>query len=297
MKQDSSLYSKALIYLILAQITVGINIVCAKYLLTTISTPVLLLVRFSIGSLVLLPLHLLTPAKKPIHRYFLDLSKKDWLFVFGQAISAGFLFNLLMLMGLHYTDANVAGIIASALPAIISLMSFIFLKTRVTLKTTLCISFATFGLLIIACSKFQGEGVHHSLLGDVIVFLSLLPEAAYYILYRYHPIPLPIFLICFLLNLINALLALIWFLVLPEPYILSLTTWLVLFILGLGSGAFFIFWYFGSKGVDSMTASLSTAVMPVATVILAWIFLGEELKIEQFLGMGLVMLSIGIQAK
>ena len=74
-------------------------------------------------------------------------------------------------------------------------------------------------------------------------------------------------------------------------------SWLILFVLGLSSGLFYVFWFIGSQWVDGILASLSTAVMPVATVIIAWILLGEHLTELQSAGMGLVILSIAIYAK
>lgn len=44
-------------------------------------------------------------------------------------------------------------------------------------------------------------------------------------------------------------------------------------------------------------ASLSTAVMPLATVILAWLILGEHLTTGQTIGMGMVLLSIAAYAR
>jgi drug/metabolite transporter (DMT)-like permease len=70
-----------------------------------------------------------------------------------------------------------------------------------------------------------------------------------------------------------------------------------LFILGLSSGLFYVFWLFGCQRVDGVMASLSTAVMPVSTVLLAWALLGEQLTIIQFSGMTLVILSIVFYAK
>ena len=63
------------------------------------------------------------------------------------------------------------------------------------------------------------------------------------------------------------------------------------------SGLFYVFWFFGCQRVDGVMASLSTAVMPVATVILAWALLGEQLTTGQGIGMGLVILSIVIYAR
>lgn len=75
------------------------------------------------------------------------------------------------------------------------------------------------------------------------------------------------------------------------------STWLILIFLGLSSGLFYVFWYFGARRVDGTMASLSTAIMPVATVMLAWLILGEQLSYLQGLGMGLVILSIAVYAR
>ena len=63
------------------------------------------------------------------------------------------------------------------------------------------------------------------------------------------------------------------------------------------SGLFYVFWFFRCQRVDGVMASLSTAVMPLATVILAWALLGEQLTTGQGIGMGLVILSIVIYAR
>ena len=53
-----------------------------------------------------------------------------------------------------------------------------------------------------------------------------------------------------------------------------------------------MFWYYGCEKVDGMLASLSTAIMPISTIILAWLFLGEQLTMIQLLGMGIIIASV-----
>lgn len=292
-------FIQGIVLLILAQTMVGINIVTSKLLLSSIPILFLLAIRFALATVILLPLHWLTPAKKiTVKNHFSNIQQKDWIFIFAQALSAGILFNCLMLLGLNYTDANVAGIITSALPAIIAMMSWLILGETISAKKSLCVIFATLGLIVIAYDKFRGVGATHSLFGDSIVLLSLLPEAAYYVLCKLHSNRLPVFLTSALLNGINAIL------ILPamcfshyETLSIDSSSWFILFILGLSSGLFYVFWFIGSQWVDGIMASLSTAVMPVATVIIAWILLGEHLTGLQSAGMGLVILSIAIYAK
>lgn len=290
---------KGIILLILAQAMVAVNIVYTKELLDSIPPVLLLAVRFFISTVSLTFLHYLSSAKKHSLRHYLQpLSKRDWMFIFGQAVTAGVLFNFFMLIGLQYTDANAAGIITSALPAIIAIMSWIILGEKISPKKSLCILFATLGLIIIAFDKFNILKSGHSFLGDFLVFLSLFPEASYYILTKIYPTRLPIFLISALLNGINAIL-----ICLSLPFFdmtintINLYGWIIAVCLGLSTGLFYIFWNFGAKYVDGVMASLLTAVMPVVTVVLAWIILGEQLSLGQLIGMCLVILSIVIYAR
>lgn len=299
MKKYNTYFLQGVLFLILAQIMVGVNIVFSKYLLSSLPVLFILALRFALAAIILLPLHWLTPAKKlPLYSYFSQLKLRDWGFIFAQALSAGILFNFLILWGLRSTDANVAGIITSALPAIIAIMSWIILGEKISGKKAICVGFATFGLVVIACDKLNGIKVSHSFWGDALVLASLLPEATYYILSKMHVNSLPVFIISSLLNGINAILIL-FFLGFTVWGDLSIHTldWLILIILGLSSGLFYVFWYFGCKKVDGVMASLSTAVMPLATVIIAWIFLGEQLTLGQIIGMGMIVLSIAVYAK
>jgi drug/metabolite transporter (DMT)-like permease len=299
MKKSNSYFLQGMLFLILAQIMVGVNIVLSKQMLASIPTLFILTLRFMLASVILLPLHWLTPAKKlPVSAYFLQLKRRDWIFIVAQALSAGIFFNFLILWGLHYTDANVAGIITSALPAIIAIMSWIILGEKLSGKKAICVGLATLGLVVIAYDKLSGLKTTHSFLGDALVLASLLPEATYYILSKMHVNSLPVFLISSLLNGINAILLLICLGFTPwDGLTIHTADWLILVTLGLSSGLFYVFWYFGCQKVDGVMASLSTAVMPLATVLIAWLLLGEQLTIGQAIGMSMVLLSIAAYAK
>jgi drug/metabolite transporter (DMT)-like permease len=297
MKQPST-FLRGMLFLILAQVMVGVNIVFSKYILSSMPMLVILTLRFALAALILLPLHWLTPARKlPIYAYFSKLTLRDWCFIMAQALCAGVLFNFLILSGLRYTDANVAGIITSALPAIIALMSWVILGEKISGKKAICVCFATAGLIVIACDKLKGITVSHSFLGDMFVLLSLIPEATYYILSKIHTNTLPVFLISSLLNAFNAVILFCCIGFTWEPLTIHLMDGIILIILGLSSGLFYVFWYFGCQKVDGVMASLSTAVMPLATVIFAWMLLREQLTLGQAIGMGMVIFSIAAYAK
>ena len=288
-----------IICLVLAQSMVGINIVFAKCLIASVSLPVLLGSRFLLASLMLLPLHWLTKSRKtPLREHFSKLNRKDYLYLIAQAVCAGSLFNFLMFFGLKFTDANLAGIITSALPAIIAIMAWMILDEKFSAKKLVCVAFATLGLAIIAGDKLQGPGMIHSFFGDFVVVVSLFPEALYYILCKLRPNKLPVFLIAFLMNAINAVIFLVLLSFIPiHTSGISIETWTILVLSALSSGLFYVFWLYGSQHVDGMMASLSTAIMPVVTVLFAWLVLSEALSLVECAGMTLVIFSIIVYAK
>lgn len=291
--------TSGLLLLILAQTMVGINIVTSKFLIADIPVLILLEIRFALACVILLPIHWITKAKEHnLAWYYSTLSARDGIYIFAQAVCAGVLFNCLMMGGLNYTDANVAGIITSALPAMIAIMSWIILKEKISFQKSLCVAFASFGLIVIAYGKLKGSSGVHSFLGDFLIFLSLLPEASYYVLCKLYKNRLPVFLTSSLLNGINALILLpILFNMSLPAFEINQVNGLLILLLGLTTGLFYVFWFLGALRVDGIMASLSTAAMPVSTVILSWFFLHEDLSLLEFSGMGLVIFSIILYAR
>jgi drug/metabolite transporter (DMT)-like permease len=66
----------------------------------------------------------------------------------------------------------------------------------------------------------------------------------------------------------------------------------IMILVGIAAGLFFFFWQTGVEKVDSAYAALATAFMPLSTVFLAWIVLGEGLTVTKSIGMLFVILSI-----
>ena len=291
MRNNNSAVGLVLVFL--AQIMVAINIVASKNLLTSMPSVFILAVRFALAALILFILHSINPkSKQSLSSYFRPLKRKDWCYIIAQSLTAGVFFNLLMLWGLHYIDANNAGIMTSILPLMIALLSWLVLAERFTRPTFISIVLVTIGLVVISLGDIK-DGFNSSLIGYLLILLSLLPEALYYISSKIHRLPLPIFLLSALLNGINAIIltALLPFISLSDLncHYNQLGT---LLILGLSSGLFYVFWYYGCEKVDGMLASLSTAIMPISTIILAWLFLGEQLTMIQLLGMGIIIASV-----
>ncbi len=289
----------ALILLALSQVMVGINIVGSKYLVSTMPIFFILAIRFTLATGILLLLHGLADDHRNYLRYYLKkLTKRDWMYILLQALTAGVFFNLLMILGLRYTSANIAGIITSSLPALIAFISWLVLKESFTMKKSLCIGLATIGLLVISLENLLQGNTGNSAWGNLLIFLAMLPEACYYVLTKMYTNVLPVFLMSALMNGINAiiLLPIMFFTVHLQLSTIPMGDWLILIIISISSGLFYVFWYMGANRVDAVMASLSTAVMPIATVTIAWLALREVITLTQMIGMVLVISSIVVYA-
>lgn len=287
--------------LILSQLMVGVNIVGSKYLITH-QMPIFLLLetRFIFATVILFVLSKLFFKTRQPKKIILTFN--DWGMIIIQALCAGFFFNCLMLLGLRYTSANIAGVITSTLPLVIAIMSFLFLKEYLSPLKWLCIVIATCGLIIINSAKINSGNFQNTLLGDFIIFLALIPEAGYYLLAKIYQNKLPIMTISTWMNGINALIFIPFALFAERNthYIdITFVDWGIALIIGLASALFYVFWYSGSAKVQITNAALYTAVMPVGTLIIAWIFLGEKLDLIQYVGMifvlGAIILSVKIK--
>jgi drug/metabolite transporter (DMT)-like permease len=285
-----SQYQKGILFLILAQLMVAISIVASKIILVTFEVPFLLFLRFTLGAIILFSLHFLQQNKS----FHYTMTAFDGLILFLQAICAGVLFNFLMMTGLDYTDANMAGVITSFLPTMIALFSIVLFKEKITPKKRLAIFMATVGLVIISVAKLNGSvNASHSFFGDFIIFLSLIPETSYYLLSKRFPNKLPIYLSSGIINAINACLLLpVFFLSSWHSHQFTLFNSLLLILIGSTSGFFYVFWFKGALSVDGATASLTTAIMPIATLVLAYVILNEGISFIESIGMICVIASI-----
>lgn len=287
---------KPLLLLFLAQGCVGINIVLSKGLVDHINPLIIMTIRFSLASLFM---SLLLLRSDEIQKLNFRLSLMDWLVLLAKGVGAGLFFNLLMLRGLHFTNANSAGLITSLLPAIVICLNIFLFKQKLNKNILIAIMISIAGLIFINLEAF-GAHSKNALLGNFFIFLALLPEGLYYTLSKYCPTSkVPPITNAILLNILNLpfLCMMIVFIPISAWHNITWHDGMVLAIIGLATGFFFLCWQRGIEYVDAAYTALATAFMPLTTVILAWILLGEVLTPIKFIGMLFVIVSILYYAK
>lgn len=282
-----------------AQVAISINVVTSKFLVASIPMFVILATRFGISTILLGLAMLVTRTSliDPNHPNR-KLTPNDWFLGFLGGFFAAFLFNLFFLWGLQHTTATASGIVGSTLPAIVAVSAVWFLKERLNTAKILALILAMLGILIINLDHFESNSnLEHTYLGDFLVFVAMLPEAWYSITSRKLANRITPLGAAFLANVVGFVCFLPCALLTTSDFNfteLTLSQDGLILLAGLASVLFFWCWGWGLTFLPASTAAIFGGVMPVATMLLAIVFLGESLHWYDTVGMLLVLASIFI---
>ena len=293
--------------LFIAQLALAVSTVAGKYLLAYMP------VYFFLGIRFLMTAALLGPVMWVMKGAFVDIdhpegriTHRDWALLAAASLCAGPLFNVLMMLGMKYTTATSAGIVMSTLPAMLALLSFWLLGEKLSSRKMFAIALAVFGVAILSLDSSKGSSdlATGSLLGDGLVFLAVIPEAMYSVFLK-------------LLNRrVSAVGAAIIVNLMSTAFILPLTiyaafqmdfsaipaqAWWIFALNWAVAACFYFLWARGLQVVPTSTAGLFGGVFPVATSIIAILFLAEIFTRFDGAGMLFILLSIfigtGLQIK
>jgi drug/metabolite transporter (DMT)-like permease len=287
--------------LALAQLFLGTNIVLGKYLTGFMSMYTFIFIRFFLcvllfGGLYLRGYYSLAASEHPQRK----LSKTDWFYSIAGGLCAGLLFNVIFYYGLQYTTATSAGIVACSLPAVMTIMAMLFLGERLSRAKLAAIALTIIGILIINIDnvvlKVPNSG---SFYGDAIVFLAMIPEAAYSIFGKKtvrRVSELGSGFISAAVTVVGVFPLL--FCEIQGPQALQGVwswPWLsypLLLLSGILTLFFYTLWGYGLKRIPVSTAAIFCAVVTVATSLLGHLFLGENFDFLD--GLGLLVVCIGL---
>ncbi|MDA8210318.1 MAG: DMT family transporter [Clostridia bacterium] len=286
----------AYLQMTLAMAIVGSSVVAGKLIVA--SFPVFLSsgMRFAISSLMLVPLML------KLEKGFVPVSKREWAILFLQALTGVFLFNIFLLYGVKFTGAVESGIITSTTPAMVGIISFLFLKERLSLTKSLGILFTVLGILmfnLIGINKTE-SGVF-PLLGNLLIFGAVIGEALFTILRKVLPDTVSPLSAATLMSFMGFLMFLpltVYEALSFDFSAVSLRDWLYILYFGIVvTVVAYILWFQGVAKVPASTAAVFTGVMPVSAVLLAYIVLNEPLSWAHILGGLCVLIGIGFITK
>ena len=228
--------------------------------------------------------------------------RRHWkVMVFLGAIGIGS-HNALAYMGLNYTTATNGLILNSFIPVMIVTMSWIFLKDALTPLQALGIVVSLMGVFTIlsrgsldVLNSFRPNG------GDLLVILSMLMWSTYTVCLRWRPPGLHLLTFLFTLACVGDLCMFPFFVgeyMFGRHMVASVPNFAAIIAVSLFSSVLaYIFWNRGVEVVGANVAGLFVHLMPVFGVVLAWLFLGEQLSLYHVAGIVLILSGIYITSR
>ncbi|MDB5866943.1 MAG: protein of unknown function transrane [Betaproteobacteria bacterium] len=226
------------------------------------------------------------------------LTRRDWLNVLSLGFIGYYVGSYLDLAGLQHISASLGRLILYLYPTLVLLLSAVWLKQRVTRRHLVSLALSYGGIVLVFRSEFSVTGpTHETLIGAALVFSSAVTYAIYLIagtrmihkvgsmrFTAYASIAATVFVLATFLGTHDAS----QLLVPASVYGLTLVLAIFSTVLPLWLMAE------GLKRIGANQVSLVACIGPVATIGLAYTFLGEPVTPAQLAGAALVLCGIVI---
>lgn len=218
--------------------------------------------------------------------------KGDWKPICLMALCEPCLYFLFETAAIKNTEASQAGMIVAMLPLMVGIGAHFLLKETVTRRTMTGFLVAVLGAGLLSVLSVSTESAPHPALGNFLEFLAMCCATGYTILLkrlsaRYSPM---------FLTYAQAVLGCLFFLPLiflpgqelPTRFVLVPALSIIYLGAAITLGAYGLYSYGVSK-IPASQASAFVNLIPVATVIMARLVLGEVFSVGQYLASGLVL--------
>ncbi len=268
---------------------VGSYVGLSKLLVAVIPVFLLAWLRFGIAAVAMAHWVRRVPGEAP-------LSRHDRVLLFWESFLGNFLFSICMLFGVLHSTALAAGVIMAAIPAVVALMSWAFLRERIAPRVAAGIAFAVGGIGVVSIARHEGASGSGSLLGNALLFGAVVCEASYVVIGKKLTGNVSPRRISALVNL--------WGLALVTPFGLWQATtfdftavspklWLLLLFYSLAASMWTVWlWMTGLRHVPASRAGVFTVMLPLAAAFVGIAFLGERLSGVQLTAFGLALTGV-----
>lgn len=209
-------------------------------------------------------------------------------------------YTVLTLLGLRFTDAANAGVVAGTLTAVAAALAVLVLRERPGTGQVGAILLATAGVLAVTVADGGAFRLDlKALLGNILMLAAVVCEAVFLLLNKRLHAPLAPLVQSTAMTCLGlfvalpfALLERPWAVPLDKTGLLAVAYYaLVPTVLG------FQLWYAGASRLTGAEASLATAVLPISAVLLATAVLGEKVGLAQIIGTALVLGAVTLGAR
>lgn len=272
---------------------VGAYVALVKPLTAQFPIFALAFLRFAIAAVVLLPWTWRSPTESALTR------AESWQ-LFLQSFFGNFLFSICMLWGVALTSATASGLVMSALPVVVALLSAALLRERLTGRVSLAVLCAGAGIALVELARPARSPASSSWLGDGLVFAAVCCEALYVVIGKRLAATRTPMRVSAWINL--------WGLVLTAPFglwqiarldlsALTPSVWALLVFYSLAASVVAVaLWMSGLRRIPAGVAGVFTVALPLSTTAVAVTVLGEALTWTHSVALACALLAILLAA-
>lgn len=283
--------------LILATILWGGNFVIGRAVAEDVPPFTLAFFRWIVALIVFLPI-VWTSLKKDWPKI-----RENFVIVIFMSITGVATFNTLVYIALHYTTSINASLMNSTTPIMIYLLSFIFIKEKLTKKQLIGALLSLVGVLfIISRGSLELITTLSFNFGDMLMIIAVLSWSVYSLLVKQYSNKLPGNTTFFTTIAIGIILLTPFFFyewnTMDEAihwHIGSISA--ILYIGILASIVAFLSWNSGVVKLGASKAGVFLNFIPLFATIFAVLFIGETLQLSQFFGAAFVISGVYLATK
>jgi drug/metabolite transporter (DMT)-like permease len=256
---------------------VGSYVGLSKLLLSVFPVFLLAWLRFGIAALAMVHWVPRGPGENP-------LSRRDRGLLFLESFLGNFLFSICMLYGVLWSSAVSAGVVMAAIPAVVALLSRVFLHERISGRVAAAIGCAVLGIALLALARSSepasaAQASWRHAVGHLLLLCAVFCEASYVVIGKRLAAQVSPRRISALINLWGLLLVTpfgLWQAIDHDFGAVSLPSWgLLLFYSLAASVATVWLWMRGLRVVPASRAGVFTVLLPVAATLVGVIVLRE----------------------
>ncbi|MGQ0714138.1 MAG: DMT family transporter [Gemmatimonadaceae bacterium] len=272
----------------------GFAYVVTKSGLSAVPPMLFALLRYSVASLLLVPLAL---ARGGLGRLPHPI---PWKTLVLMALTGVGVYYILFNLSLSYTTASQTALIQSSFPAVVAIMAVVWLRERVTRRRMTGIALAVIGVVLIVASTPTDATARDPLLGSTLAFASVLSWGAYTILAKRMATADPI-AVTATISLIGMILLVPA--VLVEGARISLSSipasgWVPILYLGaLASAASYLLYMRALREIDASLVGAFINLSPVIGVVAGVVVLGEAITGPSILGGVMVLAGVWMSSR
>jgi len=226
-----------------------------------------------------------------------DFTKSDIKYIFLLALFEPCFYFIFEAKALLYTSASQAGMITSLMPIITAMAAGFFLKEIITRKLIFGSLIAMFGAVWLSVQATTSFSAPNPMLGNFLEFCAMVCAAGYTIVARYLSNKYSALFITAIQVFIGAVFFFPFFIyeisTSHMQFTIEALSWSVYLGIVVTLGGYGLY-NFALTKIEASKAAVFIYLIPIFTVLLAYLFLGEQLSSKELIASGLILIGVFI---